>query len=58
MALSFESVSDFNIPSLAYVQLIGLALGLDESALGVGGIGYAPGLLPCHQAARILLGAV
>ena len=58
MALSFESVSDFNIPSLAYVQLIGLALGLDEGALGVGGIKFDPALPPCHQAGGMPLGAV
>lgn len=36
--LPFESASDFDIPSVTYVQLIGMALGLEESALGVSGI--------------------
>ena len=58
MALTFDSVADFNVPSLAYVQLIGLALGLDETALGVGGIKFAPALPPCHMAGGMPLEAV
>jgi len=33
--LPFESVSDFDLPSVTYVQLIGMALGLDEKQLGI-----------------------
>jgi heterodisulfide reductase subunit B len=58
MALTFESVVDFNVPSLAYVQVIGLALGLDETALGVGGIKLTHGLPPCHEGGGMRLRAV
>ncbi len=57
MALSFDSVMDFDVPSLAYVQLIGMALGLDEDALGIGAIKFTTALRPCHQAGGTPAGA-
>jgi len=51
-ALASESRGDLSIPSLSFVQLLGLALGIDGSALGVHGFKLPPDLLSRTQASE------
>jgi heterodisulfide reductase subunit B len=56
-ALSLESGGDFIVPSLTFVQLLGMALGLGEGALGLQGVNLPAGLMRYTQSREVPLRA-